>query len=72
MSKLDREIRAVFDEAAAFAEPLIVLVAKWLEEGEDDIQGKTIDYIEEHKPKTYDDYTADLKLIFKQNGWIEP
>lgn len=30
-----------------------------------------LEYDEDNKPKTYDSYINDLKLVFKQNGWSE-
>jgi hypothetical protein len=72
MSRLDRELTAIFEEAGKYAEPLMVQVIKWIEADVDNIEELTLNYIKEHKPKTYDDYIRDIKRAFREDGWIPP
>ena len=75
MSKLDREINAVLDDCFKGAQDTLPkIIAIMLDEDLDqkDIEKKVLEFMEVAKPKTYDDYVNDLKLVFKQNGWAEP
>jgi hypothetical protein len=72
MSKLDRELKEIFEEAGAYAEPLMLQVILWMDEDVDNIEERTLAYIKEHKPKTFDDYIRDIKRAFKDDGWTEP
>jgi len=73
MSKLDREIKAVFDEAFVTAEKIIPKMLGYMIELEgDELAEKIAEMLIEMKPKDYDDYIADLKIIFEQAGWIAP
>lgn len=72
MSKLDRELTAVFEEAGAYAKPLMIQVIKWMDEDVDDLEARVTAYIEEHEPKTFDDYIRDIKRAFRDDGWKEP
>ena len=75
MSKIDREITAVLDDMGTQAAELVPkMFAKMADDdlGEEEMFRALATLMEETKPKTYDDYIKDLKLVFKQNGWLEP
>jgi hypothetical protein len=78
MSKLIREITAVFDEAFQTAEKMIPDVLEWMVQLEaeeidsDDFQAKVKAYMRDNKPKTYTDYAEDLVHIFESNGYTKP
>jgi len=72
MSKLDRELTAIFEEAGAYAKPMMIQVIKWMEEDVDNLDELVLKYIEENEPKTFDDYIRDIKQAFKADGWTEP
>ncbi len=75
MSKLDREITAIFEEAFGTAQEMVPIVMGWMAEEDmtsEELTKRTADYMKEHKPKTYEDYIHDLKRVFKEDGWVEP
>lgn len=71
MSKLIREVTAVFDEAFSVAQDFTPLMARWLAEdlSPEDMEAKVKNFMSENKPKTYDNYVDDLIHIFETNGW---
>lgn len=72
MSKLDRELKDVMDDAFAQGEALIkALLPLFLDDeiDEDEKMQKLGEALEKSKPKTYDDYIHDIKRAFIDDGW---
>lgn len=75
MSKIDRDIKDVLDDAFSQGEKLLKEILPLLldeNKAEDEKMTALSDALTKSKPKSYDDYINDLKLVFKQNGWTEP
>ena len=71
MSKLEREVTAVFDEAFKAAQDLVPLMVQWMAEDlePEEYKKRVEDFMIEKKPKTYAQYTEDLIHVFEANGW---
>lgn len=75
MSKLDREIKAVMEEALENGQELMKIIFPIMlneDMDEDEKTQKLAEIMEANKPKEYDDYVRDMKLVFQNNGWTEP
>lgn len=75
MSKLDREISAVIDDAGSQGQvivPKLFSVMMNDELSENEITDRVEELLKDLKPKTYDVYVSDMKNVFRQNGWKEP
>jgi hypothetical protein len=75
MSKINREIKAVLEDIEAQAKeimPELIILLTDPKTTDDEKRIKVIEYMDRIKPKTYDTYINDLKLVFKQNGWTAP
>lgn len=72
MSKLDRELKEIMDDAFSQGERLIKeLLPLFLDEDkdEDEKMAALTKVLEQSKPKTYDDYIHDIKRAFIEDGW---
>lgn len=72
MSKLDRDLRAVMEDAFSQGERLLKALVPILisdELTDEEKQEKLAQVLLESKPKTYDDYVHDIKRAFKEDGW---
>jgi len=72
MSKLDRELKEIMDEAFSNGEKLLkVLLPIIVDEDmdEDEKMQFLVKTLEKMKPKSYDDYIHDIKRAFIDDGW---
>jgi hypothetical protein len=72
MSKLDRDLKAVMEDAFSNGERLLkemlpVIVDEDMDE--DEKMQHLIKTLEKSKPKTYEDYIHDIKRAFIEDGW---
>jgi hypothetical protein len=75
MSKLDRDIKGIMEEAFEAGEKLVSQMVPILIDDdidEDEKMQKLSEAILGSKPKTYDDYIHDIKQAFKNDGWTPP
>lgn len=75
MSKLDRDLKGIMEEAFAAGEKALkMLVPTLLDDDidEDEKMKRLAETLQAEKPKTYDDYIHDIKQAFVNDGWTSP
>jgi hypothetical protein len=75
MSKLDRDLKAIMEDAFSNGEKLLkelwpVIIDEDMDE--DEKTQHLFETLKKSKPKTYDDYIHDIKRAFIDDGWTEP
>lgn len=75
MSKLDRDLKAVMEDAFSQGEHLLkelfpVMISEDLDEEEK--TAKVLGALQKSKPKTFDAYIHDIKRAFIEDGWKQP